>query len=183
MRKDTKGTRLLDASRLITRGIGDLAVVDNHGETTSSLAQVPADAGGELGVVVGHEENLVIGDAISLGPTVHDKCVVDSNDDDLVNALGLDLLNVLDVRRNVRGTASRSESTGDRDEDDLLALELLAGVVVGGSTTGRELSDLGSGLDVAKEDTLGEVGADLEFRHVDCVCVVGGVCVFACLRG
>lgn len=56
MRKDTKGTRLLDASRLITRGIGDLAVVDNHGETTSSLAQVPADAGGELGVVVGHEE-------------------------------------------------------------------------------------------------------------------------------
>lgn len=68
--------------------------------------------------------NLVIGDTISLGPTVHDKCVVDSNDDDLVNALGLDLVNVLDVRRNVRGTASRSESTGDRDEDDLLALEL-----------------------------------------------------------
>lgn len=55
----------------------------------------------------------------------------------------------------------------------------LAGVVVGGSTTGRELSDLGSGLNVAKEDTLREVGADLEFRHVDCVCVVGGVCVFA----
>jgi hypothetical protein len=68
--------------------------------------------------------NLVIGDTVGLGPTVHDKCVVDSNDDDLVNALGLNLVNVLDVGRNVRATASRSESTRDGDNDDLLVLEL-----------------------------------------------------------
>jgi hypothetical protein len=54
--EDAKGTGLLDATGLIIGGVNDLAVVDNHGETTSSLAQVPADAGGELGIVVGHEE-------------------------------------------------------------------------------------------------------------------------------
>jgi hypothetical protein len=140
--EDTKGTRLLDALGLvILGGVDDLAVVDNQGETASSLTQVPADAGGELGIVVGHEElgklvsyllargipktyNSVIGDTVGLGPTVHDKGIVDSNDDDLVNALGLDLVNVLDVRRNVRATASGSESTGDGDKDDLLVLEL-----------------------------------------------------------
>jgi hypothetical protein len=167
--EDAKGTGLLDATGLIIGGVNDLAVVDNHGETTSSLAQVPADAGGELGIVVGHEENLVIGDTVGLGPTVHDKCVVDSNDDDLVNALGLNLVNVLDVGRNVRATASRSESTRDGDNDDLLVLELVTGVVVSRSAAGREFSDLRSGLDVAEEDTFGEVGADLEFRHFDCV--------------
>lgn len=174
MSKDTKGTGLLDAAGLIIGGVDDSAVVDNHGETASSLAQIPADAGGELGIVVGHEENLVICNAIGLGPTMHDKCVVDSNDDDLINALGLDLVNVLDVGRNVRSTASRSESTGDGDNNDLLTLELLTGVVVGGSAAGREFSDLRSGLDVAEEDTFGEVGADLEFRHFECVGEGGG---------
>lgn len=143
--------------------------------------------------------NSVIGDTVGLGPTVHDEGIVDSNDNDLVNALGLDLVNVLNVRRNVRATASGGESTGDRDKDDLLVLELygtvsvreynerldeeshtLAGVVVGGSTAGREFSNLRSGLDVAEEDPLREVIADLELRHIGCVCVVDGV---VCLCG
>ena len=90
---------------------------------------------------------------------MHDEGIVDSNYNDLVDALGLDLVNVLNVRRNMRATASGGESTRDRDKDDLLVLELcnsvsvwiirhkrshictLASVVVGRSTAGREFGD------------------------------------------
>ena len=79
---------------------------------------------------VAHEEGLaVLGAAVDLCPGVHDEGVVGSDDDDLVDAFGGQLLLVLQVGRNVHGLAARGEGTGDGDEDDLLAGEFLAGVV------------------------------------------------------
>lgn len=173
--QDTESTRGLNALGVVVLGgVGDLAVVNDDGEAASSLIEVPADAAGELGILVGHEENAVVGDTVGLGPAVHDEGIVEGNNDDLVNALGLDLVDVLGVGRNVGAGAGGGESTGDGDEDDLLVLELLAGVVGNGSTASRELGDLRGGRDVGEEDTLGEVVAGLELSHFGCVV---GVCV------
>jgi hypothetical protein len=172
--EDTEGTRLLDAlGVVILGGVNDLAIVNDESETARSLPQVPADAARELGIVIGHEElrelavyfklrifrtcNSVISNTVGLGPTMHNEGIVDSNYDDLVNALGLDLINVLDVRRNMRATTGGGESTRDGDKDNLLVLELcssvsvwiiwhkrshtLASVVVGRGTAGREFGD------------------------------------------
>lgn len=55
--QDTQGAGGLDAlGVLVNGGVGDLAVVDDDGEAASSLLEVPADAAGELGILVGHEE-------------------------------------------------------------------------------------------------------------------------------
>lgn len=79
---------------------------------------------------VAHEEGLaVLGAAVDLAPGVHDERVVGGDDDDLVDALGGQLLLVLQVGRDVHGLAAGGEGAGDGDEDDLLAGELLAGVV------------------------------------------------------
>ena len=79
---------------------------------------------------VAHEKSLaVLGAAVDLAPSVHDERVVGRNDDDLVDALGSELLLVLEVGRDVHGLAAGGKSAGDGDEHDLLAGELLAGVV------------------------------------------------------
>ena len=79
---------------------------------------------------VAHEQDLaVLGAAVDLAPGVHDEGVVGGDDDDEVDALGGELVLVLEVRRDVHGLAARGESAGDGDEDDLLAGELLGGVV------------------------------------------------------
>lgn len=74
--------------------------------------------------------NLVVGDTIGLGPAGHDKGVVEGNNDDLVNALGLDGVDVLGVGGDVGAGAGGGEGTGDRDEDDLLGLELFRREVI-----------------------------------------------------
>lgn len=68
--------------------------------------------------------NGVIGDTVGLGPAGHDESVVESNDDNQVNTLGLELVDVLGVGGDVRARAGGGESTGDGDENDLLGLEL-----------------------------------------------------------
>lgn len=44
----------------LTGSIGDLAVVNDNGVTSSTLVEVPANALGELGVGVGKEQLLLI---------------------------------------------------------------------------------------------------------------------------
>lgn len=170
--QDTQGSGGLDAlGVLVNGGVGDLAVVDDDGEAASSLLEVPADAAGELGILVGHEEDGVIGDTVGLGPARHDESVVESNDDNQVNTLGLELVDVLGVGGDVRARAGGGESTGDGDENGLLVLELVAGSKGNGGTALRELRDLGGGRDVAEEDALGEVVASLESTsesHLEC---------------
>jgi hypothetical protein len=98
-------------------------------------ARVPAVVLGERRVA--HEEGLaVLGAAVDLAPGVHDEGVVGSDDDNLVDALGSELLLILEVGRDVHGLAAGSESAGDGDEHDLLAGELLARVVRLGEAAG-----------------------------------------------
>ena len=117
--------------RSLVLSIADSAILlNNH-----SPAAVPVTHTSSPAVVLGerrvaHEEGLaVLGAAVDLAPGVHDERVVGGNDDDLVDALGGQLLLVLQVRRDVHGLAAGGEGAGDGDEDDLLAGELLAGVV------------------------------------------------------
>lgn len=41
---------------IVLGGVDDLAMVNDDGESAGSLIKVPADAAGELGILVGHEE-------------------------------------------------------------------------------------------------------------------------------
>ena len=117
--------------RGLVLSVADSAILlDDH-----SPAAVPVTHASSPAVVLGerrvaHEEGLaVLGAAVDLAPGVHDERVVGGDDDDLVDALGGQLLLVLQVGRDVHGLAAGGEGAGDGDEDDLLAGELLAGVV------------------------------------------------------
>lgn len=68
-------------------------------------------------------------DTVGLGPTAHDKGIVVGNNDNIVNTLGLDLVDVLKVRWDVGAAAGRGESAGNRDKDDLLVLEFCGELV------------------------------------------------------
>lgn len=68
--------------------------------------------------------NELILDTVGLAPAGHDVGVVESNDDNVVNALGLESLDIGGVGGDVGAGAGGGEGTGDGDEDDLLALEL-----------------------------------------------------------
>lgn len=71
--------------------------------------------------------------------------VIARDEDYLINTLCLELVEVLNVGRQVSGAAGRGESAGDGDEDDLLVLELLAGVVLYAEAASREVEIPGGG--------------------------------------
>jgi len=117
--------------RSLVLSIANSAILlNNHSPTAVAVAHArsPAMVLGERRVA--HEKSLaVLSAAVDLAPSVHDERVIGSDDDDLVDALGRELLLVLEVGRDVHGLAAGGESAGDGDEDDLLAGELFAGVV------------------------------------------------------
>lgn len=117
--------------RSLVLSVADSAILLNdHGPPAVPVTHtsVPAVVLGERRVA--HEEGLaVLSAAVDLAPGVHDEGVVGSNDDNLVDALGSELLLVLEVGRDVHGLAAGGESAGDGDEHDFLAGELFARVV------------------------------------------------------
>lgn len=108
----------------------------------------------EKGLGVGQQDDLVVGrDLVDFAPGAHDEGVVGRDHGDLVDALFLQVVDLLDVWRQVVGLAAWGESacgvsecvankiverwgavrgivifTWNGDEDDLLAGPLLAGV-------------------------------------------------------
>lgn len=72
----------------------------------------------------GKAYNRLVLDAVGLAPGGHDEGVVVGDDDDLVDALSLEVVELGLVARDVVGLAGRGESAGDGDENDLLVLEL-----------------------------------------------------------
>jgi hypothetical protein len=174
--------------RGLVLSVADSAVLLNdHGPPAVPVAHagVPAVVLGERRVA--HEESLaVLGAAVDLAPGVHDEGVVGSDDDNLVDALGGELLLVLEVGRDVHGLAAGSESAGDGDEHDLLAGELLARVVrlreAAGGRAG--VSDGGPAVRLCVSEVFGvivnacclleldvrrELLASLDRSHCDCV--------------
>lgn len=77
---------------------------------------------------------------VDLAPSTHDPGVVGGNDCYLVDTLGLDLLDLLDIRRQVISLATGSECTWYADECDALALPLLAGIELLRATTGGSIT-------------------------------------------
>ena len=124
--------------RSLVLSVADSAILlNNHSPATVAVTHTssPAVVLGERRVA--HEEGLaVLGAAVDLAPGVHDERVVGGDDDDLVDALGGQLLLVLQVGRDVNGLAAGGEGARDGDEHDLLAGELLAGVVGLGKAAG-----------------------------------------------
>ena len=80
--------------------------------------------------VQGKPYDVVVLDAVGLAPGTHDPVIVAGDEDDLVDALGLELVLVLDVRDDVLLLARRGEGAGDGDDDDLLLLALYFFVLV-----------------------------------------------------
>lgn len=68
--------------------------------------------------------NKVILGVVGLAPGRHDKGIVEGNDDDLINTLGLQSLDVVDEAGDVVDRASRRKGTRNGHEDDLLLAEL-----------------------------------------------------------
>lgn len=127
--------------RGLTSSVGDLAVVDDDGVTASAALGVsPANALGELGLGVGEEENVVVGDLVGLTPGAHDESIVVGKDGNSVDTLLAELGELLDVLGDVVGRADGGEGTGEGEEDDLLVGPLLGGEVVDGDTARGDLA-------------------------------------------
>jgi len=115
---------------LVLRVANSAILLHNHGPPA-----VPVTHTGGPAVVLGegrvaHEEHLaVLGAAVDLAPGVHDEGVVGGDDNDEVDALGGELLLVLQVRRDVHGLAAGGEGARDGDQHHLLASKFLGGVV------------------------------------------------------
>lgn len=130
--KNVLSTRNLNSTRVRLRAeVDDLQVINNEGITTGPLTKAhggeisdAADTLGELEVEVGSEDDFVFGLVLDT-PSGHDEGVVLSENNDLVNTLGLEVLSMLDVRRNVvdvargcklqiRGSRVVSETFGEK---------------------------------------------------------------------
>lgn len=74
----------------------------------------------------GQEETYdeVVCNTVGLAPSTHDKGIVVGNDNDLIDALGLQSVLLFEKGRDVLLGASGREGTGDCDQDNLLVLEL-----------------------------------------------------------
>ncbi len=91
-------------------------------DMNNCITQLASGQKGEQGKGVTY--NRIIFDTIGLAPGSHDPLVVAGNDYDLVHALGLELVEVGEVRGDVLLLAGGGEGAGDRDEDNFLVLEL-----------------------------------------------------------
>ena len=83
----------------------------------------------EASLGIRQEEDIIALDVIDLAPRVHDPRIIAGDDGDDVDALGLQLRELLDVGWKVESLAAGREGAGDGDEDDLLACPVLVGVV------------------------------------------------------
>lgn len=71
--------------------------------------------------------------AEGLAPCSLNKWVVGRKNNDLINALGLEFGNLLDVGRDMVGGTSGSESSGDGDNYYLFIRKLLVGIIDNGN--------------------------------------------------
>jgi hypothetical protein len=126
-----KTTHINILRRSLVLGIANSAILLHNNRP----AAVPVTHAGHPAVAlaerrVAHEQDpAVLGAAVDLAPGIHDEGIVGGDDDDEVDALGGQLVLVLEVRGDVHGLAAGGESAGDGDKHDLLAGELLGGVV------------------------------------------------------
>src|SRR4029450_13821133 len=109
----------------------DDAVFDDHRITLAALAHaefrrihLQADRLGEQAVAVSDHRDVLA--ALCLVPGAHDKGVVDARAGDLVDALALQLIGLLDEARQVLGGAGRRVGARHREQGYSLAGEIIA---------------------------------------------------------
>lgn len=95
-------------------------MINDHCIATSAATLSPAEPGRELAILVGKKEEAVVVDAVSLSPGGHDEWVVAGDDGNDVDALSLQLVELLDVVWDVLGGAGWGEGAWEGEEDDLL---------------------------------------------------------------
>ena len=95
---------------------------------------------GEESLGVAEEEDIVTLDAVDLAPGVHDPRVVRRDNGNDIDALALQLTQLLNVGRKVVRLAAGCERAGDGDHNDLLARPLLGGIVLLGKAAGSGVS-------------------------------------------
>lgn len=113
---------------LILRVRDGAILLDDHGPAAIAVTNtgLPSVVLRELGLVVAEEvliyllatslairkERTYDGllSLVNLAPCVHDESVVEGNDSNSINTLGLQLIELLNVRRDVEGLATGSES-------------------------------------------------------------------------
>lgn len=105
---------------LLDLSISDLSVVDDHGIATGAATLCPSELGRKLEVLIGEEEEAIVVDAVGLAPAGHDVWVVVGNDGDDIDALLLQLWDLLDELWDVVGGAGWGEGSWKGEEDDLL---------------------------------------------------------------
>ena len=117
-------------------------VVDNHRIALPAFAQPEAgtvhgqsDRFGEIAIAVGQH-----GDVVRTGsivPCAHDEGIVDRCRNDFIDALRLQLVGLFDIARQMARRASWRECSGDREEGDFLALEILSRIDLFRAVLGR----------------------------------------------
>jgi hypothetical protein len=137
--KDLLGTRDSDLTRVaLILSIGNLAIIKDHSPATIPIAHTssPAIVLGEESLGVAEEQDIVALDAIDLAPCIHDPGVVRRDHGNDVDALALQLRQLLDVGGQVVGLAAGGEGAGDGNEDDLFARPFFRGIVLLGTAAG-----------------------------------------------
>ena len=107
----------------------DSSIIHDHREALAARAHAEFRAVhdkphslGEIAIAVGEHRHLAI-DARSLAPGAHDEGVVDGGAGDLVDALGLELIGMLDETRQMLGRTGRGEGAGHGEQRNALAGE------------------------------------------------------------
>jgi hypothetical protein len=117
LRKNSLNRRNLNILKLsLVLSIADRTILlNNHSPATSAVtlvrASLPAIVLREESLAIGeHEEVVALGDVVDLAPSIEHELVVVGDEGDNVDALGLELLELLDVGREVVGGAAGGES-------------------------------------------------------------------------
>lgn len=162
MGKNGLDTRDSDTGTGLLLNVSDLVVVNNDCISSSSLSQALfrqidslANGLGEGRIAITSKDELV-STTEGLTPRRLHKRVIGTDNNHVINALCLDLVNLLNERRDVVCSAGRGESAGDEDNNDLLVGELLGGDVGRGDAAGGDVGVLGLIWDVGELDVLGE---------------------------
>lgn len=137
MSKNCFDTRHSDIRRRFLFKVRDFTVINNDcvsgGSDTETLGgQIDRVANGlrKCGISVRSKDDFVAGVAAEgFSPGSLNKWIVGRKNNDLINALGFELGNLLDIRRNVVGGTSGSESSGDGDNYYLFGRKLLVGII------------------------------------------------------
>lgn len=125
--QDGIGTRDSDLGwRLFVLSIADSAILLNdHSPATVTVthASGPTVVLGEEALGVGKHQDVVAGNVVDLAPSTHDPGVVGGDDGDNVDTLCLQLVDLLDVGREVVGLAAGGE--GAWREEGMLVSDLV----------------------------------------------------------